>query len=128
MKMRTYAINQSLLRVCLFGLVVQTAVGFGAAAQSSSSSSAATAMANPPGYSTARTGTIHDFEYFVGGWTTRQRRLKARGVGSNEWEEFPGHLCMSLYLNGMATVDELYFPTKGSAGLTLRTFDPEKRQ
>jgi hypothetical protein len=82
----------------------------------------------PPGYSTARTGSMHDFDYFQGGWTTRQRRLKTRGVGGNEWEEFPGTLCMSLYLGGMATVDELYFPTKGSAGLTLRTFDPEKRQ
>lgn len=82
----------------------------------------------PPGYSTARTGTIHDFDYFVGGWTTRQRRLKARGVGSNEWEEFPGTLCMSLYLDGRATVDELFFPTRHSAGLTLRTFDSEKHQ
>ena len=82
----------------------------------------------PPGYSTARTGSTHDFDYFVGAWTTAQRRLKVRGVGSNEWEEFPGNLCMSLYLGGMATVDELYLPTKGSAGLTLRTFDRETRQ
>jgi hypothetical protein len=78
----------------------------------------------PPGYSTGRTGSMHDFDYFVGGW----RRLKTRGVGSNEWEEFPGNLWMSLYLDGMVTVDELYFSSKGSAGLTLRTFDPQKRQ
>ena len=71
---------------------------------------------------------MHDFDYFAGAWTTHQRRLKARGVGSNEWEEFPATLCMTLYLEGMATVDELYMPTKGVAGLTLRTFDPEKRQ
>lgn len=86
------------------------------------------ATAVPPGYSTARTGSMHDFEYFVGGWKTHQRRLKERGVGSHKWEEFPGNLCMPLYLGGLATVDELYFPTKGTAGLTLRTFDPEKRQ
>jgi len=48
--------------------------------------------------------------------------------GSNEWEEFPATLCMTPYLGGMATVDELYFPTKGWAGLTVRTFDLEKRQ
>ena len=82
----------------------------------------------PPGYATTRTGEVHDFDYFAGGWTTRQRRLKTRGVGSNEWEEFPATLCMSLYLGGVATVDELYFPTKGWAGLTLRTYDLEKRQ
>jgi hypothetical protein len=49
-----------------------------------------------PGYTTTRTGEAHDFDYFAGGWTTHQHRLKARGVGSNEWEEFPATLCMSL--------------------------------
>jgi hypothetical protein len=83
---------------------------------------------DPPGYSTIRTGDPHDFDYFAGGWETNQRRLKQRGVGSKEWEEFPARLCMALYLDGMATVDELYFPTKGWSGLTLRTFDKEKRQ
>src|SRR5262245_30057307 len=82
----------------------------------------------PPGYTVTRAGGVHDFDYFEGAWATRQRRLKARGVGSNEWEEFPATLCMSLYLGGLATVDEIYFPTKGWAGLTLRTFDLEKHQ
>jgi hypothetical protein len=82
----------------------------------------------PPGYTATRNGGPRDFDYFAGGWTTRQRRLKARGVGSSEWEEFPATLCMSLYLDGMATVDEIYFPTKGWAGLTLRAFNLEKRQ
>lgn len=82
----------------------------------------------PPGYSTTRTGSAHDFDYFVGGWTTQQRRLKARGVGSQEWEEFPATLCMALYLDGIATVDELYMPRTRRAGLTLRTFDLEKHQ
>jgi hypothetical protein len=35
---------------------------------------------------------------------------------------------MSLYLGGVATVDELVFPTKGWSGLTLRTFDLATRQ
>jgi hypothetical protein len=82
----------------------------------------------PTGYTTARSGDMHDFDEFAGGWRTRQRRLKARGVGSADWEEFPATLCMSLYLGGMATVDELYFPTKGWAGLTLRVFDLNTRQ
>ncbi|WAS96719.1 hypothetical protein [Nannocystis punicea] len=86
------------------------------------------APALPPDYTTARTGDVHDFDYFAGGWTTAQRRLKARGVGSDEWEEFPATLCMTPYLGGMATVDELHFPTKGWAGLTLRTFDLARRQ
>jgi hypothetical protein len=83
---------------------------------------------SPPGYTTMRTGDVHDFDSFEGAWKTRQRRLKSRGAGSNEWEEFPGTLCMSLYLDGKVTMDELIFPTKGWAGVTLRAFDLEKRQ
>ena len=82
----------------------------------------------PPGYTTSRGGDVHDFDYFAGAWTTRQRRLTARGVGSTDWEEFPATLCMSPYLGGMVTVDELVFPTKGWAGVTLRTYDLASRQ
>jgi hypothetical protein len=66
--------------------------------------------------------------YFEGAWTAAQRKLRTRGVGSKEWEEFPASLCMSLYLDGGATVDEMYMPTRHVAGLTVRTFDPAARQ
>lgn len=87
-----------------------------------------TSGGSPPGYTTSRTGDVHDFDYFVGGWTTKQRRLKTRHVGSSDWEEFPAVECLTPYLDGAATVDELYMPTKNRAGLTVRTFDLEKRQ
>ncbi len=82
----------------------------------------------PPGYSMTHTGDKHDFDYFVGGWAVKQKRLKTRAPGSSDWEEVPANLCMSLYLDGLATVDELYMPTKNRAGLTLRTFDVNKHQ
>ncbi len=82
----------------------------------------------PPGYSLTRTGDPHDFDYFVGGWITKQRRLTARGVGSSDWEEFPAVQCLTPYLAGLATVDELYMPTKRRAGLTVRAFDIETHQ
>ena len=85
-------------------------------------------LPDPPGYTLKRTGNVGDFDYFAGGWTTHQRRLKERGVGSDQWEEFPATLCMSPHLDGIATVDELHFPTKGWAGLTVRTFDRQKKQ
>jgi hypothetical protein len=87
-----------------------------------------TAGALPPGYSLSRTGDLHDFDYFAGGWTAVQRRLKVRGAGSADWEEFPAVECLSPYLDGLATVDELYMPTKKRAGLTLRAFDVERHQ
>ncbi|MGB6603975.1 MAG: hypothetical protein WA747_01340 [Steroidobacteraceae bacterium] len=86
------------------------------------------APAGPLGFTMTRTGTAHDFDYFQGAWTTRQHKLKARNVGSRDWEEFPARLCMRLYLDGLATVDELYLPTKGISGLTLRTFDTRTHQ
>ena len=88
----------------------------------------AEAAAVPPGFTMSRTGDVHDFDYFAGGWTTAQHKLKSRGTGSHDWDDFPGTLCMTPYLGGAATVDELWFPTKGTAGLTLRTFDPARRQ
>lgn len=82
----------------------------------------------PSGFTMERTGHANDFAYFEGGWTTTQRRLRTHNAGSNDWTEFPGTLCMTPYLNRGATVDELYFPTRQTAGLTLRLFDPERRQ
>jgi hypothetical protein len=90
--------------------------------------SIALAQTAPPGFTMERTGRITDFDYFEGGWTTVQRRLRVRGAGSNDWEEFPATLCMTPYLDGAATVDELYMPTLNRAGLTLRLFDPAARQ
>ena len=109
--------------------ILRTAVWFtGICAGLSTANADTSHMALPPGYSTSRTGDRHDFDYFVGGWVTKQRRLKVRGVSSSEWEEFPATLCMTPYLDGLATVDELFMPTKNRAGLTLRAFDVEKRQ
>jgi len=75
-----------------------------------------------------RTGGAHDFDFFEGGWTANQRRLKVRGVGSNDWEEFPSSLCTKLHLGGTVTVGEIAFPSKGWSGLTVRTFSRERRQ
>lgn len=65
-----------------------------------------------------KTGDIHDFDFLVGGWTTKQRRLT-----DGRWDEFPGALCMRPYLDRKTNVAEVVFPTKGWAGLTVRTFD-----
>jgi hypothetical protein len=97
-------------------------------AATSASADDSGAASGPPGFTLARTGDIHDFEYFAGGWTTVQHRLKARGVGSKDWEDFPATLCAEVYLDGLATVDEMWLPSKDAAGLTLRAFDIKKHQ
>ena len=98
------------------------------AAAAAVATSAGAADGSPPGYTLTRSGTVHDFEYFAGAWTTVQHRLKKRGVGSDDWEDFPATLCMTPYLGGLTTVDEMYLPSKHVAGLTVRSFDLEKHQ
>ena len=80
------------------------------------------------GYTIARTGGPHDFDWIAGAWTAVQRRLVARGVGSTEWDEFPSSLCATPYLGGVSSVEEVVFPTKGWSGLTLRAYNTERRQ
>jgi len=61
--------------------------------------------ANPGSYaySTALTGDVHDFDFRAGAWTFRNRRLKKRFIGSNDWDEFPGVDCAQIYLGGSST-------------------------
>lgn len=79
-------------------------------------------------YTLDRTGTIHDFDDLAGAWTVANRRLRARGVGSDDWDEFPAASCLTVHLGGVVNVDEIHFPTKGWSGLTLRTFDLARNQ
>ena len=70
-----------------------------------------------------------DFDFLVGEWTTVQRRLAARGVGSHEWKDSPPNVhCATRYLNGAVTVEESVSPQKGVTGLFLYSFDVEKHQ
>jgi len=70
---------------------------------------------------------VHDFDFLVGSWQVANRRLKIRHAGSTDWDEFPGHVTMRTILGGLGNVDEIWFPTKGWSGFTLRLFDPQAR-
>jgi hypothetical protein len=72
---------------------------------------------------------MNDFDFFVGSWDSVQKRLQNILAGSTEWgDEFPGKSeCVSL-LGGAANLDEVSFPTKGWAGVTLRLFNPEREE
>ncbi len=99
---------------------------FGGAGNGASAQNAA-AVAPPASTSSARairtTSTI-----------SRARGQRPSGASrpaasrSTEWGRVSATLCMTPHLEGTATVDEIWFPTKQWAGLTLRTFDLEKRQ
>lgn len=84
---------------------------------------------SPPGFTTERAGAAQDFDFLIGAWTTQQRRLKARDIGSTEWTEPPANRhCVVSYMDGGAVVEESRFPGNGPAGLFLYTFNVQKRQ
>jgi hypothetical protein len=72
------------------------------------------------------TETRHGFDFNHGDWLVTNRRLKARGVGSNDWDVFTSHETAQLMLGGAVSVDESDFPTKGFRGMTVRIYNPER--
>jgi len=65
----------------------------------------------------------NNFDFFVGRWTSKQRRLREVLTGSDDWYEFPGvSECWSV-LGGAGNFDEVTFPTLGTGGVTLRLYD-----
>jgi hypothetical protein len=82
----------------------------------------------PYRYALDVTGDVHDFDFEEGSWKVSNRRLKQRGAGSDEWEAFPGEIWAKVLLGGVANVDEIRFPTKGWAGISLRHFDMARKQ
>jgi hypothetical protein len=81
-----------------------------------------------PGFSTAITGDVHDFDYLVGAWTTTEHVLKDRSVANDNWDVFQTTGCISPYLDGVVQVGEFYIASKGRAGITVWTFDLERHQ
>jgi hypothetical protein len=65
----------------------------------------------------------NNFDFFVGTWTSTQRRLREVLTGSTEWYEFPGHTKCWNVLEGGGNFDEVVFPDQGFSGVTLRLYD-----
>ena len=71
---------------------------------------------------------IHDFDGIFGEWDIRNRTLKVRLGGSDDWTEFPSHAKARSILNGAGNMDEIHFSTKGYTGGTLRLFNRETKE
>lgn len=67
----------------------------------------------------------HDWDWLVGSWNVRHRRLKERLTGSAEWEEFDGTSLLWLTLDGLGTVDDnmLELPAGTYRAVGIRAFD-----
>ncbi|HEY2630162.1 MAG TPA: NIPSNAP family protein [Usitatibacter sp.] len=82
----------------------------------------------PYHYSLDVKGGQHDFDFIEGEWTSKQWRLKQRGVGSNDWDAFTAKHWAKVLLGGVVNVDTAEFPEKGWSGSTYRNFDKAKQQ
>jgi len=71
----------------------------------------------------------HDFDFIHGRWQVQNERLRARLVGSDDWEVFPAtDECRSL-LGGIGNLEEFHTEWNGGyEGLALRLYDLASRQ
>jgi hypothetical protein len=69
-----------------------------------------------------------DFDFLTGTWDVANRWLADFLDGSSAWEEFPAVSQATRHFDGAASFDEITFPTKGFAGLTLRLYNPATQQ
>ncbi len=72
----------------------------------------------------------HDFDFEIGSWHTRLKRLQHPLSGSTDWIEYDGTSIIRPVWNGRANLVELEVdgPTGHIEGLSLRLYNPESRQ
>ena len=70
-----------------------------------------------------------DFDFIIGDWQVRHRRLNSRLTGSTEWTEFQGLSSTRKILGGFGNVEDnvLRFPDGDVRAAAFRSFDPITR-
>jgi hypothetical protein len=71
------------------------------------------------------TSSEHDFDYLVGDWKLRNRKLKSRLTGSTEWISFESAVQMHQILDGIGNIDKYTENAGGKPyeGVALRLFN-----
>jgi hypothetical protein len=66
-----------------------------------------------------------DFDFLLGRWTVRHRRLTERLTGADEWEDFAGTCDARPILGGAGNIDDnvLELPAGTYRAVSLRTYD-----
>jgi hypothetical protein len=115
--------------------VLAALAGAGATAATIACALAAPAVREPAkaecsGTSSATTSVQHDWDFLVGRWNVKHRRLKARLAGSTEWEEFNGTSTEWLTMGGAGTFDDnvIELPSGTYRAVGIRAYDPKSRQ
>jgi hypothetical protein len=76
------------------------------------------------------TSEANDFDFLLGKWRVRHRKLKQRLVGDTEWWEFDGETNFWSILGGLGNIDDNILDQPGNPyrAVTLRLFNPTIRQ
>jgi len=71
----------------------------------------------------ATLSTSHDFDFLFGTWRVEHRRLTARLVGCDEWEEFDGTSVAYPILGGLGNIDDgvVNIPSGSYRAISLRS-------
>ena len=74
-------------------------------------------------------GATHDFDFFMGKWKVRNRWLRKRLAGSDEWEEYEARSVARPLLDGLGNEDEFRTDHAGGfIGMSFRFFDPKSER
>jgi hypothetical protein len=68
----------------------------------------------------------HDFDFLIGQWRIKNKRLTNYLQDSSEWESFEATGTMNLILGGLGNIDDFIAEQwkPGFIGMTLRLFNP----
>ncbi len=71
-----------------------------------------------------------DFDFLIGRWQVKHRRLKGRLTGASDWETFSSVCEVRTIFGGAGNMDEtlMHAPMGSYYGMTLRLYQPASRQ
>jgi hypothetical protein len=71
-----------------------------------------------------------DFDFLIGRWSIRHRRLREILRGSTSWDAFDGYAVDRKILGGLGSISEvtLQLASGPLQGMTARLFDPQAKQ
>lgn len=73
--------------------------------------------------------TSHDFDFLLGRWVVRNRRLVERLAGADEWDEFEARAAVRALPAGLGNEDVFCTDYGGGfVGMSFRFFDPDTEQ
>lgn len=118
--MKAFRLAATYLLLGAFGCLYQSPVVL-----SQTATSTVKAQANDP-----RRDGQKDFDFNIGVWKTRIRRLRHPLAGSKEWMDVSGTVTVSKVWQGRANLEEIEAdgPAGHLEGMTLRLYNPESRQ